>query len=160
MALNISNSSVAEIAELLDKTRWADEFSWDQILKISEYLILNKAVSGDIIYDEGDKELSMAIIAKGVVDIIKVDEAGNESVIAQLHSSQSMGEMSLIDGEPRSARAVANTDVILLTLGVDKFNQCADKMPGLSLKLLWKLARMVSQRLRKTNSNLVDLLNK
>lgn len=160
MALQQLDYSVEEIAELLDKTQLADEFSWDQIVKISGFLSAYYADNGDVIYKEGDHDESMAIIAKGSIKITKTDTNNNTSTLAQLHASQSLGEMALIDGEPRSADVIASTNVILLILSKKNLNQLAKKIPALGMKLLWKIARTISQRLRKTSSNLVENLHK
>lgn len=160
MALEKLKYTDEEIAELLDKTQLADEFSWDQIVKISGFLTAYYVDNGEVIYHEGDHDESMAIIAKGSIKISKTDSEGNITILAQLHASQSLGEMALIDGEPRSADVIASTNVILLILRKKDLNQLAKKIPALGLKLLWKIARTISQRLRKTSSNLVNQSNK
>ena len=160
MSLQKLNYSDDEIAELLDKTQLADEFSWDQIVKISGFLTAYYADNGETIYNEGDHDESMAIIAKGSIKITKTDENNNTTTLAQLHASQSLGEMALIDGEPRSADVIASTNVIILILTKKSLNQLSKKIPALGIKLLWKIARTISQRLRRTSSNLVEQIHK
>ena len=61
--------------------------------------------------------------------------------------------MSLIDEEPRSAAAVAAEDTLLLILTQESFAQILHTYHALGVKLLMKITRMVSQRLRSTSGN-------
>ena len=158
MPLQKLNYTTEEIAELLDKTQLADEFTWNQIVQISGFLTAFYADKGEVIYSEGDHDESMAIIAKGSIKITKTDNSNNTATLAQLHASQSLGEMALIDGEPRSADVIASTNAVLLILNKKSMNQLSRKYPPLGIALLWKIARTISQRLRKTSSNLIEHL--
>ena len=55
------------------------------------------------------------------------------------------GEMSLLDGGPRSATVVADTPVRLLVIGRKHFAELLDDVPGLTLTLLTTLSRRVRQ---------------
>ena len=66
--------------------------------------------------------------------------------------------MSLIDEEPRSAAAVAAEDTLLLILTQESFAQILHTYHALGVKLLMKITRMVSQRLRSTSGMLTDAL--
>ncbi len=72
---------------------------------------------GTVLVREGDPGDSLCIIVEGVVDILKDDH-----VVAQLKAGDYFGELSLIDGEPRSATVVAVEDVVLLTLSSSAFD--------------------------------------
>ncbi|OGV66448.1 MAG: hypothetical protein A2283_06935 [Lentisphaerae bacterium RIFOXYA12_FULL_48_11] len=147
-----------KLAEMLDRTRWASDFSWSQISKISEHMQAFSSSKGTVIFREGATDQSLGIIVEGKVDIIKTDRDVS-SLIATLLPSQSFGEMSLVDGEPRSASVVASTDVVMLILDKDGFLEMSRVVPGLAFKLLLKISKMISQRLRKTSGQLVDHLH-
>ncbi len=70
-----------------------------------------------VIVQEGDPGDSLCIICRGTVAVMK-----GERVIAHLESGDFFGEISLIDGEPRSATVIATDDVELLTLSADAFD--------------------------------------
>ena len=72
---------------------------------------------GTVLVREGDPGDSLCIIVEGVVDVVKEDH-----VIAQLSAGDYFGELSLIDGEPRSATVVAVENVTLLTLSSAEFD--------------------------------------
>ncbi len=160
MTLHKLVCSDEELANKLDMTRWANDFSWDQICTISQYLDAYKASAGTVIFEEGSSDNTMAIVTDGSIDIIKKESGSTANVIANIFQSQSFGEMSLIDGETRSAQAVARTNVELLFLSKENLYKLRQQNPGLAFDLLWIISQMLSQRLRRTSGNLVALMNK
>jgi CRP/FNR family transcriptional regulator, cyclic AMP receptor protein len=68
---------------------------------------------------------------------------------AQLHPDEFFGEMSLLDGEPRSATIVATTDLRLLVVDRSHFWRLLDETPDLISRLHTILSRRV-QRLEQT----------
>ncbi len=150
--------SSEKLAAMLDETRWASDFSWDQLVKISEYMKLYELSPGTVIFSEGETDRYMGIILKGVVDIYKRDGKNSHSRIARISNSQSLGEMALVDGQPRSAKAIAERDVLLVVLSRDGFLQLSGAQPNVALQLLLKISQMLSQRLRQTSGQLVDYL--
>ena len=160
MSLVVYKCNDDKLAEMLELTRWAKDFSWEQICNISKQMDAYKANKGDLIFEEGSSDNTMGIVVKGKIDIVKDDAGHNRKVIASLMPSQSFGEMSLIDGEPRSAGVVASTDVVLLFLTKDKMFELVNTRPALAFKLMWLISQMLSQRLRKTSGSLVEYLEK
>ncbi|HEY9200367.1 MAG TPA: cyclic nucleotide-binding domain-containing protein [Gammaproteobacteria bacterium] len=148
------------LANYLELTRWAKDFSWDEICHISEHMSAYSASKGTVIFDEGAEDSTLGIVIRGKIDIIKRQSGSRANVIASILPSQSFGEMSLLDGEPRSAQAVAATDVELLLLTRKDLFKLREQHPKLAFDLLWLVSRMLSQRLRRTSGNLVAQLNK
>lgn len=64
-----------------------------------------------VVVREGDPGDSLCIIVMGAVEVIK-----NDSVVARLEAGNYFGELSLIDGQPRSATVVAVEELTLLTI--------------------------------------------
>lgn len=160
MDLQKIHCSEDELANLLEKTNWAIDFSWDQICTISRHMLAYQAKKGTVIFDEGSDDNTMAIVINGKIDIIKKNSGSKINIIASIVKSQSFGEMSLIDGEERSARAIASTDVELLLLTKEQLFEILDENATVAFKLLWIISQMLSQRLRRTSGNLVAQLNK
>jgi CRP/FNR family cyclic AMP-dependent transcriptional regulator len=145
-------------AELLEQTRWANDFSWPEIEALASYMQINKATKDALICREGSEDDTMFIIAKGMVNILKEDVDKKKKVIASLGTGQTLGEMSLLDGEPRSATVLAAGDLVLLTLSKSSLDMLIREKPGLAVKFVIKIARMMSQRLRRTSGVLADHL--
>ena len=147
------------LAQMLESTRWTNEFSWNQLMAVSTYMKAYRAKKGTVIFNEGALESSLGIIVEGRIDIIKTDGQKTRNVIATLVAGNTFGEMSLIDTEPRSAQAVASTDVVMLIMTKDAFFDLEKVKPSLAFKLLWRISTMISRRLRRTSGQLVDHLS-
>ena len=154
-ALNPLSITRAELAEMLDKTGWSKVFSWNQIETLSEYLEAYEAPKDFELVAEGTKDPSMCILIKGQISIRKGKDK-NQKELAIIRAPQSFGEMSLIDGEPRSASAISTTEVVFLVLTKKRFFELSDQAPALAVKLLWGITRMLSKRLRKTSGDLLE----
>ncbi len=147
----------AKYALILEKTKWASEFSWDSIRIICNYIRPVRAKKGAVIFKEGDREESIGIIVKGAVDIFK-DNDDSRVKVTTLKSSQTFGEMALIDGEPRSATGVAAQDAIIFFISKNSLLEMSEDHPKLGLQILWKISKLVSQHLRRTTGMLVEYM--
>jgi CRP-like cAMP-binding protein len=147
----------AKYAQVLEKTKWADEFSWEDIRKICHYIRPVSAKKGAVVFKEGAREESLGIIVKGSIDIFKKSD-DEVKKIATLKSSQTFGEMALLDGEPRSASGVAAQDTIIFFLSKKDLLEIAEDHPKLGFQILWKISKLLSRHLRKTTGKLVDYM--
>ena len=86
-------------------------------------------------------------IEKGLLKVSMVSGSGAERIIAIFGTGAIVGELSVLDGLPRSATVLALRDSELLFVSKAKFDQCARKYPELYQHLLTLLA----SRLRETN---------
>jgi CRP-like cAMP-binding protein len=96
---------------------------------------------GSQIIREGDHGDTMYLIVDGEVDIVRGKEA-----LAVLKSRDYFGEMSILDGEPRSASAVARTDCLLLRINQRDFYGILRRHFEAALNIIQTLTR----RLRGT----------
>jgi CRP/FNR family cyclic AMP-dependent transcriptional regulator len=148
-----------EIATLLEGSGYLfREFEWPQIQMLASYMGLYRASQGATIFREGDKGEYMCVVIKGELEMYKEDSQGAKKVVAVMNHGKTIGEMAMVDGEPRSATAVVRQEVLLVALTRDKFLQISLEKPGLATKILLVVARMLSQRLRFTSGELVDYL--
>lgn len=150
--------SAKEIAELIEGTRWSDKFSWQDILTLARYCVAFHEPAGTTLVREGDTDRFMCLITEGRVRIHKDEGSGRSRMIAQLGQGQAFGEMALFDAEPRSATVEAETDTTLVRLSTEDFNRLTREVPELGVKLLTKIASLMSQRIRQTSGRLVEAL--
>jgi CRP-like cAMP-binding protein len=99
--------------------------------------------AGDIIFKEGDSGAEFFVIQSGKVDI----RLGNRQ-LGTLGDHDIFGEMALIDTAPRSATAVAVTDVKIVPVGEKQFLFLVSQTPHFALNVMRTLAR----RLRTQNA--------
>jgi CRP/FNR family cyclic AMP-dependent transcriptional regulator len=98
--------------------------------------------AGSVIFREGDEAHELFVIKSGQVRI----QIGNRT-INELAADSIFGEMALIDGEPRSATAIAVTDTELVPVSEKQFLFLVSQTPYFALKVM----RVLAQRLRVTN---------
>jgi CRP/FNR family transcriptional regulator, cyclic AMP receptor protein len=98
--------------------------------------------AGSVIFREGDAANELFVIKSGQVRI----QIGNRT-ITELGADSIFGEMALIDNEPRSASAIAATDVELVAVSEKQFLFLVSQTPYFALKVM----RVLAQRLRATN---------
>ncbi len=101
--------------------------------------------AGTAIFREGDEAHELYVIKSGEVRI----QIGNRTV-SELSADHVFGEMALIDNEPRSASAIAVTDVELVPVSEKQFLFLVSQTPHFALKVM----RVLAQRLRVTNKTL------
>lgn len=147
-----------ERAELIEDTRWVADFTWPQVLRLADFIDIYKIGAGEILYTEGNHELYMGLIAEGFVGVRKQDMGGNIKVIAKLGPGKTFGEMSLIDGQPRSASVKTESKIVLLTLKKENFDLLIDQAPKLAVQVILKISKLMSERLRQTSGRLIDYL--
>ena len=102
------------------------------------------AKAGEIIFSEGDEAHQLFVIKSGEVSI----RSGNRT-LAELSANTIFGEMALIDDAPRSATAVAKTDVELVPISEKQFLFLVSQTPYFALKVM----RVLARRLRATSKS-------
>ena len=78
----------------------------------------------------------------------------------RLEHLETLGEMSMIDGEPRFATCVAAERCMIAVLTRESLARIILEQPILGAKILMELVLMLSQRLRQTSSKLVGYMDR
>ena len=107
---------------------------------------------GHEIISAGDDAREIFFLARGVVSILLPGEDRHR--LASFSPGMCFGEMAFIDGAPRSANIVADTDVECHTLSLEDFAALGASHPALKIKLLEHLCMDLSRKLRKANREL------
>jgi CRP/FNR family transcriptional regulator, cyclic AMP receptor protein len=100
--------------------------------------------AGGVIFREGEQADELFVIKSGYVRI----QIGNR-MVTELTADDIFGEMALIDSEPRSATALAITDVEIVPITEKQFLFLVGQTPYFALKVM----RTLAQRLRVTNKS-------
>jgi CRP/FNR family transcriptional regulator, cyclic AMP receptor protein len=153
-----SGDSAEQRHALLEETQWASDFTWDELQTFATYLHRFRVAGGMNVFREGSPGDNMFILVEGRVNIVKDDIQGHHKVVTTIPKGKSFGEMALFDGEPRSATVMAAVDSTMLVLAKQNLLRLLDDHPQLGAKLLLKLGKLISQRLRATTGQLVDLI--
>ncbi len=120
---------------------------------------------GDVIFNENDKADDIYLILNGAVRVVKKDPSGKDQLLAILNENDYFGEYAVIDGQPRSASAVAaRAETILGRLpGEEMMRAFKESDQNASLRMLLHIIRnvrennqaKVTEQLRKERSSLL-----
>ena len=130
-----------------------EELEGKDLDAIAKVAISRSYSKGSIIIlaeEEGD---TLFIISQGQVKVSIVSEDGREAILALLGEGAVFGELSLLDGKPRSANVVATEATNLYMVRRSDFLQLLYKVPQIAVGLLAELA----SRLRKTDRKIEGL---
>ena len=111
---------------------------------------------GDVVFNEGDPGDRMFVIARGAVSIkVRLEDEARARRLATFTPGVFFGEMSLLEGHPRTADAFAKGErVVLYSLTGDAFKAIVRNHPQLGLKIYESLTRELVGRLRVTTGAL------
>ncbi|MBS4097556.1 MAG: cyclic nucleotide-binding domain-containing protein [Sulfuricella sp.] len=147
------------IADILDNLDlFQGQFTYQELETLGRYMTFRTAVKREVIFHEGDPGNYMLILVEGRMEVSKSGDGGLH-LLSYEGAGRVLGEMALLDREPRSATCVAAVDCDLLTLNDDSMTQMAEEYPGIAYKLIFLLAKLLSRRLRRTSGLLADFLN-
>ena len=111
--------------------------------------------AGERIFSQGELGTEMFIIQEGEVEIIK--HIGGEShLLSRLEKGDFFGEMALLEAMPRTADAVAVSDVKVVAINGSRFDEMLRKNPEVAVRII----RKYSKRLREANTLLEKLVGR
>lgn len=110
-------------------------------------------LAGEQIFCENDPSDCMYLVRKGTVSIRKGKNNSGSSgsvEIAKVYTNEVLGELSFFDRRPRSATAIAMTEVEVLEIGFEKLDKIYSQIPD----YLKTIMAAVAERLRKANDTI------
>ncbi|MEJ7809396.1 MAG: Crp/Fnr family transcriptional regulator [Gemmatimonadaceae bacterium] len=109
---------------------------------------------GSVILFEDDPGDSLFIVKSGRVKVVLVGDDGREVILGLLGVGEHFGELSLIDGQPRSAHVIATEDTLLIVLRREDLRRRVEESPALA----WSLLTALSKRLRRADEQIGGLV--
>ncbi len=109
-------------------------------------------VPGDIIFREGDPSDGLYLVTAGIARVTVTGEGG-ETFLATVRANEVLGEMGVLDGQPRSGTATALTLCAAFFVPTEAFLDLLERSTLASMRLL----ALLCQRLRRANGRLVEL---
>lgn len=114
--------------------------------------------AGQVIFERGDPGDVLFVVHSGTVELSRAT-AESRKVLARLGPGEFFGEMSVVVGEPRTARAEAITECRLLELDAETFEaMCVDR-PEIAIRVIRRLtARLIESDRRLAALGVDELL--
>ncbi len=112
---------------------------------------------GDALFHVGEKGDAMYLIQRGIVEIrVPVQGQQKQITVSVLQEGEFFGELSIIDGLPRTATAVATEHAHLLEMKRDDFLNFLMERPAVAISMV----SVIGKRLRATNELVQSLASK
>ena len=157
---------LSHCTELMQESPLLRDFTPAEADLLGTRMLRVRAQPGQVLIAEGEVSEWMMILLVGTVDVDKrragasadSKEPSDTTRLAVLREGAVIGEMSMLDGEPRSAscRALSVVECAVLTRGA--VGSLVSSHPAVAAKLLVKLTQLLAQRLRNISSQLVKVL--
>jgi CRP/FNR family transcriptional regulator, cyclic AMP receptor protein len=123
------------------------------LLALAQASELQTGEKGDVLVREDDLAArGFYLILEGSAKVVLTGPDGREAVLALLEEGDFFGEMSLLDGDPRSATVRATTEIRLVLLRRPSFMDLLQKHPEISIALLTALSARLRQANRKISA--------
>ena len=149
-----------KIASHLEITLLSTVLDGAEVQEFAKHLKVYKLGIGDILFSEGDPEAYMGVLIRGKLAVLKHDADGLQQKISEIGPGKTVGEMSLVDGQPRSASIEVEEEALVMILYVGRFNEILESKPRIGVKLLMYIMRLMSARLRMTSNTVALSLGK
>ena len=107
---------------------------------------------GQTVVGYQDDSHDLCFIVSGRLKVTLFSESGREVEFRELNAGQSFGELSAIDGQPRSANVIAQTEAVVGTMTAPDFMATLRQHPEVAvgaLRKLTMLVRLLSDRVQE-----------
>ena len=144
----------SDVCGLLKGVDLFSELTEEQLGLLANLVVVQDFHRDETVVLEGDCTLkALYLIASGTVQVYMTGVDGRETILSFLERGDFFGEMSLIDGEPRSASVRTVTDAQLMIIHREPFLTLIRQTPEIAMSLLSEM----SKRLRKANKQIGSL---
>ncbi len=144
----------SDVCGLLKGVDLFSELTEEQLGLLANLVVVQDFNRDETVVLEGDCSMkALYLIASGTVQVYMTGVDGRETILSFLERGDFFGEMSLIDGEPRSASVRTVTDAQLMIIHREPFLTLIRQTPEIAMSLLSEM----SKRLRKANKQIGSL---
>ena len=140
-----------ELLEILKKVPIFEDLSRSEHRKVAGILHRRTYAADEAIVREGEMGVGMYIILSGQVQIVQAGEGGSIIQLASFGAGDFFGEQALLEDSPRTASAISVEPCAAVGFFRPDLMELIESNPRLGLKIVMRLSRMISVRLRHTN---------
>jgi CRP-like cAMP-binding protein len=131
----------------------------DEMQAVSKIINKKDFNAGETIFTETENGESLYIIRKGEVKACRQAPDGELFTLTTMKEGEIFGEMSFLDGRPRSATVVALTDIETYVIEKSDFETLVDEYPRVTYKLLKNIVFTIHSIVRGMNTRYMEMIN-
>ncbi|HSO23460.1 MAG TPA: cyclic nucleotide-binding domain-containing protein [Chondromyces sp.] len=131
-------------------------FSDDLIIPLARIVVPQQFAADEVIFEEAEESRDLKIVRDGVVHIARTTPVGTQ-VLTSLGTGALFGELSYLDGLPRSATALAVGATSVFSLPADDLEAAVAADRELAVALLWGFWQTLAAKVRAANAQMNEL---
>lgn len=147
-----------EIHEIFNRVPLLDSLDLHETALLCNFLSCYAAPRGSVLVEEGGRGNFMLFLLTGSALVVKTDAQGIVHTVGTAGPGDALGEMAMIDHQPRAATCIANEPVDFAVLTEQAFRDILLTLPRLGNKVLLLLLHVMAERLRKSQRDLLPQL--
>ena len=149
---------VDELHPLMASTPLFAGLDIDETRALARLMFVYDVEPAQTLIVEGDQGDFMLLLMSGMIDVLRRNRYQYPARIAVALAGQTLGEMSLFDGEPRFASCVVLERSRVAVLSREAMLRTLHDDPELGSKIMLRLVQLLSARLRQTSARLVSYI--
>ncbi|GAB4389490.1 MAG: hypothetical protein Kow0025_15180 [Thermodesulfovibrionales bacterium] len=145
-------------ADELKKQALFEDIATPELAALTDAITEVSLKKGESLFKEGDETKGIYLIRSGKVEVSKITPDGWKQTLAVFTAGHFFGELSIMENRRHEAGASAleRTDLLLLTR--EGFERLEKESPILALKIIKKIAIVMSKNLRRMNEKFLNAL--
>lgn len=120
---------------------------------LKRYAVVKTYAAGTLLFSEGDEGDALYIILSGKLKAIVTDQKGKEIILNVMGPGEYFGEVSLMDGQPRSATIVVKEKTRIMTITRNDFKRILAWNPDIAMDII----NVLIKRLRRATLKIQNL---
>jgi len=147
------------ICSMLQTAKVFEGFTQPECAYFAKHMRAYQVPADGTIYHEGERDGYFSVLIEGRIAVYKEDSDDQVKFLNTIQPGSIFGEISVIDNRPTSASLIAETDVVIVDMSRESFQQCVSENPTFGVHLLNLVARILCARLRSVSGRLVDYID-
>ena len=143
---DIETGASQDVVQVLSRARLFDTLTEGQLLKLAPILHHRDFFPREVVVRQDAPGAGLYIILSGSVDVILRDTRNEDIVLATFGEGRMFGEISLVDGSPRTATVVSTTRSHLMGFFKADLMDLIEHAPRLGFKILHRLVQLLQEK--------------
>lgn len=145
------------INEFLKEIELFKDLTEDERKLLSEQIEIQTYAANSIVFAENTPRKNLFIIYEGEIELFKKTPFGEEKRLSFFSKYDFLGEGALMDDSPHSTSGRTLLNSTLFQISRQKFMELFNENSALGAKILSRIARVISRRMKQTNSRMVNI---
>ena len=148
--------NIDQINEFIKDIELFQDLDENELQLLAECLEQKNLKTKSLLFSENSPRKNLYLIFEGEIELYKTTPFGEEKRLAFFRKFDFLGEGALMDDYPHSTSARSVMDTTVFAISRDKLVELAKKQPTIAFKILSRVSRVISRRMRMTSTRVVN----